>query len=954
MDQPDEENQGVLQSEEAIPNVPMSLENQLLLVPKFLPPITPSSLISRPRLTTLLNESLKYPLTLVSAAAGFGKTTLLASWSQSLPANSPRVAWVSLDEADNNPRLFWTYVLIALKMQQPERFTTLLMQLQSAQELPINYILIVLINLLAEGEDHFLLILDDYQVITEQQVHASLTYLIEHLPTQLRIILATRADPPLPFALFRSRKQILEVRTDQLCCTVEETRALFHEVMGIQLSDETVRAVTVRMEGWLMGLQLLGLSFPEQTDPLRLLQEISREQRYILDYLTEVVLKRQPQEVQTFLLCTSILEQLNATLCDAVTEQHSSQLMLQYLEKANLFVVSLDSKRQWYRYHMLFAEALRYQLERMLPNLVPLLHYRASIWYAKHDQTTQAILHAFKAHEWQWAADLIEQKSFQVYKFTWGANEHELLLLREWLEQLPLEVMGSRLLLCMTSVRLLIQVASLTALTAWLEVAEAVLTASLTELAQEDASSSMLDPKARQELYNKLGEVLVDRAFIKSYDKHGEVALPLCQQALRLVSTDNYYAHIIMAWAQLYAHYYSTNDTEAAIQSGLQAISLTEESGLSAMTITALCAAARHIKETGQLHEAQRLIQQATLLGTKPGGSLSPEAGHPAIWQAELLREWNQLDRAYTLIEEAISLCKQSKTLTSLMYIFLGYAVLIRICISCGYLEEARSVFQELERIGRIMNRPTYRYLHSFYTTVDQVRFWLACGELDRARCWAEEELDLEERGGTFFDHERQEVARSRIFLAMAKPLLALQRLEPVLERATKGKRWGHVIEILLLQALGHQMLEQEGQALDALSQAVRLAEPEGYIRSFIDEGVQIEALLYRLYERERQLGPTPYLDTLLTAFQQERKGSAQGEESIKMRVPAEPLTERELQVLQLLARGASNQQIAHELVIVIDTVKRHISHIFSKLGVKNRVQAVRQAQALGLLREED
>ncbi len=220
MDQPDEENQGVLQSEEAIPNVPISLENQLLLVTKFSAPITLGSLVSRPRLTTLLNEGLKYPLTLVSAAAGFGKTTLLASWSQSLPANTPRVAWVSLDEADNNPRLFWTYVLTALKMQLPERFTALLMQLQSPQELPLNYILIMLINLLAEGEDHFLLILDDYQVITEQQVHASLTYLIEHLPTQLRIILATRADPPLPFALFRSRKQILEVRTDQLCCTV--------------------------------------------------------------------------------------------------------------------------------------------------------------------------------------------------------------------------------------------------------------------------------------------------------------------------------------------------------------------------------------------------------------------------------------------------------------------------------------------------------------------------------------------------------------------------------------------------------------------------------------------------------------------------------------------------------------------------------------------------------------
>src|SRR5260370_14638322 len=326
------------------------IQNQLLTT-KFYVPVASGPLISRPRLTSLLDESLKRPFTLVSAPAGFGKTILLSTWVRSLETRQLLVAWVSLDEEDNEPRLFWTYVLTALAKQQPECFASLLMQLQSPEAPPLKYILAGFINLL-EGEDHFLLILDDYQVITKQEVHTTLAYLIEHIPPQLHVILATRADPPLPLPLLRARQQALEVRTDQLRCTAEEVKAFFREVMGLSLPDEIVQEVTMRTEGWLVGLQLLGLSLPYRVNPIRLLEEISGDQRYILDYLTEDVLGRQPQEVQTFLLCTSILEEgLTASLCDAVIEQTGSQEMLHHIEQANLFVVCLDSKRQWYRYH---------------------------------------------------------------------------------------------------------------------------------------------------------------------------------------------------------------------------------------------------------------------------------------------------------------------------------------------------------------------------------------------------------------------------------------------------------------------------------------------------------------------------------------------------------------------------------------------------------------------------
>ncbi len=926
------------------------IQNQLLAT-KFYVPTALGPLIPRPRLTVLLDRILKYPFTLISAPAGFGKTTLLSVWVQSLTLGTPLAAWLSLDQEDNKLWLFWANVLATLDRQQPGLFLPLLNDLQSSQAPSPKSILKALINLLSERKEQFLLILDDYHVISEQEVHTTLSYLVEHLPTQLRIVLATRTDPPLQLPQLRARQQMQEIRTNQLRCTVEETAAFFHQVMGLDLPEKTVQEVTVRTEGWLVSLQLLHLSLPEHADPLSLLEEISGNQHYILDYLTEEVLQRQPQEVQTFLLCTSILEQLSASLCDAVMEQHGSHRMLQQLEQANLFVVSLDNRRQWYRYHALFAEFLRQRLEQTHADLVPTLHYRASLWYTKHDRPTQAIVHALRAKEWQWAADLIEQKSLLVTTYTWGVSERELILLRQWLEQLPLDIMGSRPQLCFTCFRLLVPVAPVTMLKTWLEAVEATLTASLTQQTQENVLHPIPNQKLLQEQQNLLGTAMVGRAFIQSIDEHGEAALPLCEQALFLLSADNY-AHINLAWAQLYAYYYSVNDTEAALRSGLRAVSLAQKAGHNEIVITAICAAARHMKEAGQLHDAQRLIHQATLLGTKPRGLLTPEAGHAALWQAELLREWNQLNRAYPLIEEALPLCKQSNTSSALIYIFLGYTVLLRVCLSYGKLERAHAVLQEVERIGKSLNQPSYLYLHSFYATVDQVRLWLASGELDRATRWAQE-LDLGQRRGSPFARERQEVAIARVLLARKQPTLGLQRLEPVLERATIGKRWGNVIEVLLLQALAHDMQQEEMQALDALSQAVRLAEPEGYIRSFLDEGAPMEALLSRLRKRECQHGPTPYLDKLLTAFEQECQTQRAAGVLAKASQPLELLSQRELEVLKLVAQGLSNQQIAQELVITTDTVKRHISHIFSKFGVRNRLQAVKKAKELSLLDDE-
>lgn len=975
-----ERKQGYQPIEESTINRSMLLQGQLVAT-KFLVPVSSHPLISRPRLNALLQTSLKYPLTLLSAPPGFGKTTLLASWGKSLPPNNPTLAWVALDEGDNDLRIFWTYVISALNRQRPNRFLPLLDYLQSPQDLSsLKYILKALINQLADRAEHFLLILDDYHVITQEDVHSTLLYLVEHLPLQLRIILATCAEPPWPFALLQARQQVLKVRTDQLRCTTEETKAFFHKILGLQFSDQQLQQITSRTEGWMAGLQLLSLSRSDQTNAETLVEEISGDQRYILDYLTEEVLLQQPQDVQMFLLSTCILENLTASLCNAVMQQEDSQQMLKRLEQKNLFITSVDIKRQWYRYHALFSEALRYQLDYMYSDLVPILHHRASLWYAEHGYTTEAILHAFHAHQWELAADLIEK--LPLLSLTRVVHENKVKMIQQWLEQFPKELIHTRPRLCLACAQILWVTASQTTLEDWLNAAEATLTSSLTAQTNPDASQPILDPKELQEQKNLLGEVFAFRAILRSSQEEGQIALSLCQEALRLLSIDNTIAHAQVSFAQLQAAYLSSlNDATAAIQSGLQASTLAQTTGQPHLVIILQSITIMYMIGTGQLHEAQRLSQQVILMGNQMKQLISPEAGFPALFQAEILREWNQLDAALSLAEEAIAQCKQNASTLSLAFSLYEYAVLVRIFLSRGEYDAAHGALQEFEKLGRTVNLSTLLHARSLFTTVDQVRLWLACGELDCALRWLKR-LELEERHNTPFAREQEEVACARILLAAAQPTLALERLEPVLVRATTARRWRHVIEIRLLQALAYQMHQQEALALSALFEAVRLAEPEDYIRIFVDEGAPMAALLSQLRQEQRKAGPTAYLDMLLTAFPRQsvigtskpKKSAAsqtfhrtqtRGKNAVDMSEPKQaveqtiaqplldPLSDRELEVLQLLANGASNQEIAQELAIVVDTVKRHVSQIFSKLIVKNRIQAVKRAQELGLLGEE-
>jgi LuxR family maltose regulon positive regulatory protein len=414
-----------------------------LLATKSFVPVSPHALISRPRLSALLDAGLQRQLTLVSAPAGFGKTTLLSTWAKSHAADNPHVAWVTLDEGDNAPRRFWAYVLTALDRCEPGTSVQALQLLHAHDEPPLEEALTALINRLSDVTSLWALILDDYQVINEPAIQRQLSFLVEHLPPQVHVMLATRTDPPLPLSRWRVRDQLLEVRTDQLRATEEETGALLHQLVGITLENSLLQEITARTEGWLAGLRLVGLALQGCADPTCMLEGARGSERYIQDYVTEEVLRQQEPAMYTFLLRTSILSQLTAPLCDAVLEpvegQEDSQQVLEELERTNVFLVPLDRQRRWYRYHSLFAEALRTRLEQVSGEEVRTLYLRASRWYEQEGNIAEAVQHALRAHAWERAADLIESMS---QKRSGETSESQ--MVAHWVEQLPADVVCTR------------------------------------------------------------------------------------------------------------------------------------------------------------------------------------------------------------------------------------------------------------------------------------------------------------------------------------------------------------------------------------------------------------------------------------------------------------------------------------------------------------------------------
>jgi LuxR family maltose regulon positive regulatory protein len=896
------------------------METPLLTTKLYIPPIRPE-LVPRPHLIERLNEGLHRKLTLISAPAGFGKTTLLSEWVAD--CGWP-VAWISLDEGDNDLTRFLAYLIAALQSVDGNIGQGLLAALQSPGAVNVEAVLTTLLNEIADLPDSFILILDDYHLIEAQPIHQALTFLLDHLhplPGGMHLVIATRVDPPLPLARLRSRGQLTELRTADLRFTPDEAAAFLNQVMGLGLSAEDVAVLEVRTEGWIVGLHMAALSMQgrDKEHIAGFVASFTGSHRYSLDYLTGEVLLQQPESVQTFLLRTSILDRLTGSLCDAVTGQSDGQTMLKLLEAANLFIVPLDDERRWYRYHHLFANLLRRQLSKTQPDLLPALHLQASDWYGKTGLVGEAVSHALAAEDVERAARLVERRALAMIFLG------ELTTLVGLLDALPDEVVRSRPWLCIAHAWALVFAGLLDGVELRLEGAETALDRFGDARRAEGPVLSTVEGR------HIAGHISAIRAYVAALRGDMSRAAELTREALEQLPEEDLAVRGLSA-GLLGSVLRWSGDLVAAAQALANAIAITQAASDSHTTVEALNNLAAVQLAQGQLHKTVATCQDALLLAgeyVKRGGRPLPSAGSGYYLMSQVLREWNDLEAALRHAREGIELCEQWGWSEGLAF---GYRRLARALQAIGDIDGAHEAIQKARQAASDLS-PWF----GAHMAAHQARLWMAQGNLTAASRWVRESgLSADDEPDHQYMVEYSILVR--VLIAQGKLDEALGLLARLLEMAEVAGAILVVIEILALQAMALQAQGKDVQALTALERALSLAEPEGYVRIFIDEGAPMAALLRTVASRGIALD---YVGKLLAAL---------GETAPPVTPLAEPLSERELEVLRLLAAGLSNREIAAELFLAVGTVKKHTSNIYSKLNVSKRTRAVARARELGLL----
>ena len=911
-------------------------EQDVLLATKLHVPGPRPGFVPRPRLAARLEDGLARGVVLVCAPAGSGKTVLLADWARR--AGRP-VAWLSLDAADNDPARFWRQVVAALGRARPGTAELAGPALGPLVPSSPNGLVTALINELADqpGDDEAVLVLDDYHLIDSQPVHDSVVFLMEHLPGGFRLVVASRSDPPLPLARLRARAQLAELRIAELRFTTDEAAALLHSATGADLPGQAVAALTARTEGWAAGLQLAGLSLRGQQDKAGFVAAFGGSHRFVLDYLADEVLAGQTGQVRAFLLETSVLERLSGELCDAVTDRTGSQAMLEQVERAGLFLVPLDEVRGWWRYHHLFADLLRARLQAEQPGRVKALHGAAAAWHDERGLADDAVRHALAAGDPAWAARLIERHFDAVFL------QGERATIQRWLAALPTDLPRSR-------PRLGLGQTWLAVLSGQMETASIALKAA--ESASAEAVQEPFEPSAGDAaslLANILASVAIGQAWLAYLRGDADGMAAFASQARsELADGDkmlNLFYHLELALAD-----WLGGRLDAA-ERGL----VSTVAGLRAAGERGFAVAASHLLghiqvARGRLDAALGTYQAALeIVAAGPGRPAPPVAGIAYVGMAGVEYQRGELDAALRHVTEGIALLRPAGYTSPMAT---GLATLAWIRQARGDTAGALEAIGEAEQVAP---SPAVADL-SNPLPAQRARLLLAQGDAAAAARWAQQQgLDADDEPG--YPREREYLVLARVLLAEDRPTRALALLERLLQAAVTQDRIGSVIEVQALRALALAAGGDEPAAVAALAEALTLACPQGYARVFADEAAPMRALLGRLIAAQR-VEPSPArrvppgcLPQIVQAFDPEPAAPGSGRRAAPA-VPglAEPLTGRELEVLRLLATGKSNQRIAHDLVVTLDTVKKHVTHVLGKLGAANRTEAVARGRDLGLI----
>ncbi|MFO7697872.1 MAG: LuxR C-terminal-related transcriptional regulator [Anaerolineae bacterium] len=895
------------------------MPTQILATKLYVPPPRPQAVL-RPHLIERLDEGLAFGcnLTLISAAAGFGKTTLLSEW---VAGCGRPVAWLSLDREDSEPARFLTYLVAALQTVAPDMGAGVLAALESPQPPRTEPLLTALLNEIATIPDPIILVLDDWHAIDSEPAvpdgaGRALAYIVDHLPPRIHLVIATREDPVLPLARLRARGRLTELRAADLRFTPAEAAAFLNQVMGLALSAEDIAALESRTEGWIAGLQLAALSMRGQESTASFIQSFTGSHHFVLDYLLEEVLHRQSESIQAFLLRTSILERLCGPLCDAVlaSPTASGQATLEYLERANLFIVPLDSERRWYRYHHLFGELLRQRLGQTLAAAeTAALHIRASAWYEDNGLAFESFHHAAEAGDVARAERLIEARKLSLYYRSVATP------VLAWLTSLPKATLDARPRLWVRSATLALMAGQTAQVEGRLQAAEAAFAAkSQGPEAGEDAETRDL-----------FGQMACARAILALTRYDPKTMIVQARLARELLLPDNLVYRFDATWV-LASAYLFLGDRAAAAQAARESMALAQVSRYPFSLLLATQNLARVQELNNEFHEAAASYRRVLeLAGEHP----QPNAGESHLGLARIHYEWNDLEQAEQHGKEALRLLRQFDS--RIDRAIRAEVFLARLELARGDLAGVAAMLAETERSVRENNFA----LRMPDVAEAQVLVLLRQGNLEAAaRLGETHALPL---------------CRARVHLAGGDPAAALALLEP-LRLELEAKDWqAERLQVLMIQAMAIHALGQSDDALQVLGQALALAEPGGFVRLFIDEGAPMARLLTEAAEH----GMVPqYVARLRTAFDaEERRGQETPAPPTTPAAPPpqsgiEPLSPRELEVLRLVAQGLSNREISQRLFLALSTVKGHNLQIFAKLQVQRRTEAVARARELGLL----